>query len=70
MNDLRDKNSMNELSMVDLFDTIDNVGKNNDDNDKIISQIREQVICIFSSKLRKKERSKGKKLCFIDTKLM
>ena len=30
MNDLRDKNSMNELSMVDLFDTIDNVGKNNE----------------------------------------
>ncbi|MEE0078272.1 helix-turn-helix domain-containing protein [Coprococcus sp. RTP21428st1_C9_RTP21428_210409] len=60
MNDLRDKNSMNELSMVDLFDTIDNVGKNNDDNDKIISQIREQVICIFSSKLRKKREKQRK----------
>lgn len=60
MSDLRYEASMNGLSIVDLFDTIDNVGKDNDDNDKIIKHIRDKVSFIFSSKLRKK-REKQKK---------
>lgn len=64
MNDLKFEHSIEELSMLELFDTIDNVDKSNDDNDKVIDKIKEQVILRFSSKLRKKREAEKRRAMF------
>ena len=64
MNDLKFEHSIEELSMLELFDTIDNVDKSNDDNDKVIDKIKEQVILRFSSKLRKKREAEKRKAMY------
>lgn len=53
-----------EDSILDLFDTIDNVGMSNDDNDSIINQIKDQVVCKFSSLFKKKKERKKREIMF------
>lgn len=45
-------------SIEDLFDTIDNVSKSNEDNDKIIHKIKEKITLLYNSWLNKKEEKK------------
>lgn len=58
MSSVRIENSLIESSVVDLFDTIDNVGNSNDDNDKIIDRIRNKVVILFCTHFRKKKEKK------------
>lgn len=64
MNSMGIENSTGELSMVDLFDSIDNVSKSNDENDEIINKIKDKLVFVFSSQLRKK-REKEKKAAMV-----
>lgn len=60
MNSVEIENLWEKLSMVDLFDSIDNVSKSNDENDKIMNQIKDKLAFVFSSQLKKK-REKEKR---------
>jgi len=46
-----------EYSIVELFDTIDNIGNNNDGNDKIIDRIKEKIILFRKKKERDKKEA-------------
>ena len=53
--------TMNDISIVNLFETIDNVENSNDKNDKIIEKVRNKLISIcgfYTNKKRKREREK------------
>lgn len=49
-------NSIQDLSIADMFDSIDNVGNKNEDNDKIINNIKEKIETLLKNVLKKKNK--------------
>lgn len=64
MRSLELENSMEQLSVVDLFDSIDNVDNNNDENDKIIEKIKDKMVILLSSHLKKRKEKERKEAMF------
>lgn len=52
--------SVNEYSIVELFDTIDNVENSNDENDVIINKVLDKILTLFISN-QGKQREKARK---------
>lgn len=64
MSDTRIENSIRELSIVDLFDKIDNISNSNEDNDKIIDKIKNKVVSLFIINVRKRKEKERKELMY------
>lgn len=61
MRELKIENSIQDLSVVDLFETIDNVDNNNEENDKIIETVKDKIEMLLTNFLKKKKEKKRKK---------
>lgn len=61
MNNAKMINSIQEHSIIDLFNAIDNISNSPNTNDKIISMIKSKITSLFITHLRKKEFQKQKK---------
>lgn len=61
MRELKIENSMQDLSVTELFETIDNVDNNNDENDKIIETVKDKIEILLADFWRKKKQKERKK---------